>query len=41
MDAYRKGLSADAAAWTVRKQKGHRAVSETAMKAFEASLKAK
>jgi hypothetical protein len=36
MDAYRKGLNADAAAWVVCKQKGHRAVSEAAMTAFEA-----
>jgi hypothetical protein len=41
MDAYRQGLTGDAAAWAVRKQKSHRAVSETAMQAFEASLKGK
>jgi hypothetical protein len=41
MDAYRKGLTGDAAAWVVRKQKGHRAVSEAAMSAFEASLSTK
>jgi hypothetical protein len=35
MDAYRKGLTGDAAAWAVRKQKGHRAVSEAAMRALE------
>jgi hypothetical protein len=33
IDAYRKGLTGEAAA---RKQKSHRAVSESAMKALEA-----
>jgi hypothetical protein len=36
IDAYRKGLTGEAAAWAVRKQKSHRAVSESAMKALEA-----
>jgi hypothetical protein len=40
MDAYRKGLTGVAAAWVVQKQKGHRAVSESAMQAFEALLQA-
>jgi hypothetical protein len=37
MDAYRKGLTGDTAAWTVHKQKGHCAVSEAAMRALEKS----
>jgi hypothetical protein len=37
MNAYCKSLSADAAAWEVQKQKGHRAVSEKVMKDLEAS----
>jgi hypothetical protein len=41
MSAYQLGLTGKAAAWVVQKQKGHRAVSETAMWAFEASLSAK
>ena len=43
IDAYRKGLTgeAQAAAWAVCKQKSHRAVSESAMKALEAWLKGK
>jgi hypothetical protein len=41
MDAYRKGLTGDAADWAVRKQKGHRSVSETAMQALEQLLKGK
>ena len=36
MDAYRKGLSIKAAAWCVKKQKGHRAISEGVMKEFDA-----
>src|SRR5467141_3922261 len=36
MDAYRKGLSVKAAAWCVKKQKGHRAISEAVMKEFDA-----
>src|SRR5712664_4537321 len=36
MDAYRKGLSINAAAWCVKKQKGHRAISEGVMKEFDA-----
>ena len=39
IDAYRKGLTGEAAAWAVRKQKSHRAVSESAMKALEAQSK--
>lgn len=35
MDAYRKKLPLEAAAWCVRKQKGHRAISERVMKLFE------
>jgi len=35
IDAYRNGLTGWAAAWVVRKQKGHRSVSEKAMKALE------
>ncbi len=35
-DAYRKGLSIKAAAWCVKKQKGHRAISEGVMKEFDA-----
>jgi hypothetical protein len=31
MDAYRKGLTRDAAAWAVKQQKGHRKVSQQAM----------
>jgi hypothetical protein len=31
MDAYRKGLTGDAAAWAVKQQKGHRKVSQRAM----------
>jgi cytochrome c5 len=41
MDAYQQGLTGDAAAWAVRQQKGHRTVSESAMKALEASLQIK
>jgi len=36
IDAYKKGLKGEAAAWVVRKQKSHRSVSESAMKALEA-----
>jgi hypothetical protein len=35
MDAYRHGLKGKAAEWAVRKQKGHRCTSETAMLALE------
>jgi hypothetical protein len=38
---YRKGLTGEAAAWAVHKQKSHRAVSESAMKALEARSKNK
>ena len=34
IDTYNKGLTGEAAAWVV-KQKGHRSVSENAMKALE------
>jgi len=35
IDAYRNGLTGWAAAWVVRKQKGHQRVSEEAMNALE------
>ncbi|KAL4255827.1 hypothetical protein AB1N83_013423 [Pleurotus pulmonarius] len=38
MDAYRKGLSGNAAAWAVKKQKGHQTVSQRAMLSIEAVL---
>ena len=41
IDAYKKGLTGEAAAWVVRKQKSHRLVSKAAMKALEAQVKAK
>jgi hypothetical protein len=41
IDAYKKGLTGEAAAWVVRKQKSHRSVSEAAMKVLEAQAKAK
>ena len=41
IDAYKKGLTGEAAAWVVRKQKSHRAVSEKAMKALEVRSKGK
>jgi hypothetical protein len=43
IDAYKKGLKGDseAAAWVVRKQKSHRSVSESAVKALEARSKGK
>ena len=41
IDAYKKGLTGEAAAWVVRKQKSHRAVSEKAMKALEVWSKGK
>jgi hypothetical protein len=41
MDAYQQGLTGEAAAWAVCKQKGHCAVLETAMQAFKASLNGK
>jgi len=41
IDAYKKGLTGEAAAWVVRKQKSHRSVSEAAMKVLEARAKAK
>ncbi|KAF8223569.1 hypothetical protein L208DRAFT_1316228, partial [Tricholoma matsutake] len=36
IDTYRKGLTGEAAAWAVCKQRSHRGVSESAMKALEA-----
>ncbi|KAF8221192.1 hypothetical protein L208DRAFT_1329634 [Tricholoma matsutake] len=39
IDAYREGLTGEAAAWAVHKQRSHRAVSESAMKALEAQSK--
>ena len=38
MSAYRMGLTGDAAQWVVRKQKGHRSVSRTAMMHLDAVL---
>jgi len=38
MDAYRKGLSGRAAAWAVKKQKGHHAVSQSMYMELEAVL---
>jgi hypothetical protein len=41
IDAYKKGLTGEAAAWVVHKQRSHRSVSEAAMKALKAQAKAK
>ena len=41
MDAYQKGLTGEVAAWVVHKQKSHRSVSESVMKALEAQSKDK
>jgi hypothetical protein len=41
IDAYKKGLTGETAAWVVHKQKSHRSVSEAAMQALEARAKAK
>jgi|ERR1700722_4203133 len=38
VSAYHLGLDGKAAAWAVRKQKGHRAVSQSAMMALESVL---
>ena len=38
MSAYRIGLTGKAAAWAVRKQKGHRSVSQSAMMHLDAIL---
>ncbi|KAF9007327.1 hypothetical protein BDZ89DRAFT_1231838 [Hymenopellis radicata] len=38
MDAYRKGLTGDAATWAVKNQKGHRRVSQRAMMNIESVL---
>jgi hypothetical protein len=35
MDTYRKGLSVIQVAWAVKKQKGHRVISEAIMKEFD------
>jgi hypothetical protein len=35
MDAYRKGLSVKQAAWYVKKQSGHKVISEAIMKEFD------
>ena len=40
-DAYKKGLTGEAAAWVVCKQKSVRSISEVAMKALKAQVKAK
>ena len=42
VDAYKRGLTGEAAAWAVCKQKSHRTtVSESAMKALKAQSKGK
>jgi hypothetical protein len=41
IDAYGQNITVEAAAWVICKQKGHRRVSESAVQAFEASLKGK
>ena len=41
IDSYRKGLTDEAAAWVVRKQKSYRSVSEIAIKPLEAQSKLK
>ena len=41
IDSYNNGLTGEAAAWVVKKQKGHRSVSEMVMKALEVKLKGK
>ena len=38
MSAYHMGLTGEAAQWAVRKQKGHRSVSRTAMMHLDAVL---
>ncbi|PVH67802.1 hypothetical protein DL98DRAFT_442735, partial [Cadophora sp. DSE1049] len=35
MDAYRKGLSVKQAAWCVKKQSGHRVISEELIREFD------
>jgi len=40
MDAYRVPLSGKAAAWAVRKQKGHRTISQGAMMHLDAIVNA-
>jgi hypothetical protein len=40
MDAYYKGLSVKQAAWCIKKQSGHRTISETMMKEFDIVPKA-
>ena len=41
VDAYKKGMTGEVAAWVVRKQKSHRSVSKVAMKALEARAEVK
>ena len=41
IDSYNKGLTGEAATWVLKKQKGHRSVSEMAMKALKVRLKGK
>ena len=38
MDAYHKGLTGKMAAWAIKKQKGHRAMSEVTMATMDCSL---
>ena len=40
MSAYQKGLTSNAAAWAVQKQKQHQQVSNTAMMSIDALLNA-
>jgi hypothetical protein len=35
MDTYRKGLNVKQAAWYIKKQNGHRTISETIIKEFD------
>jgi hypothetical protein len=41
MDAYQKGLSVKQAVWCVKKQSGHKTISETIMKEFDIVLEGK
>ena len=41
VDAYKKGLTGEAAAWVVCKQKSHTSVSQLAMQALKAQAKVK
>jgi hypothetical protein len=38
MDAYRKGLTITQAAWCVKKQKGHRAISKQIMDSIDENM---